>query len=154
MTNHEPQPRPNRPAARKMSPGRLSSRRGAVMVEFSLTFVLFFLVTVVAVMDFGRGIWAYNLVAHGARHGARFAMVGGANSSTPATAAAVEAVVRGHSFILDQTKLTVNTTWVDAGKSRGTEVDVHVAYDFVPALGIFQPGTVKVGSRSRKVITN
>ena len=154
MTDYEQQPRPIRPAARKTPPGRLSSRRGAVMVEFSLTWVLFFLITVVAVMDFGRAIWSYNIVAHGARHGARFAMVGGANSNTPATAAAVEAVVRKQSFILDQTKLTVNTTWVDAGKSRGSEVDVQVLYDFVPALGIFQPGTVKVGSRSRKVITN
>ncbi|HUG82459.1 MAG TPA: TadE family protein [Bryobacterales bacterium] len=154
MPNFEKQPRPARAAARPLSlRDRLRGRRGATMVEFALSWVLFFVITVVGVMDFGRAIWAYNLVAHGARHGARFAMVRGAGSNTPATASTIEASVRAQSFMLDQSKLTVTTTWLDAAK-RGTEVEVRVLYSFVPALGIFQPGAVSLGSRSRKTIAN
>ena len=127
------------------------SRRGATIVEFALSATLFLLLTMVAVMDLGRALWAYNLLAHSARAGARYAMVRGSKSPSAATAADVETYVRGQAFMLDQSNLSVTTTWTP-DQDPGSTVLVQLDYDFFPMFGAFLPA-VDVGSRSSKVIT-
>ena len=122
------------------------------MVEFALSWTLFFMITVIGVMDFGRAFWAYNLSAHASRAATRYAMVRGSNHPTPATAASIESYARSQAVMLDQSNVSVTTTWLPDNNS-GSIVQVRVTYDFVPVLGVFQPATMKVGSRSRKVIT-
>ena len=135
-----------------MRRSRAGSRRGAIMVEFALAWTLFFVMTIVGVMDFGRFVWAYNLTSHAARAGARYAMVRGSKHPTPATASDVESRVKRDTFILDDGMLTIATTW-DPDNSPGSVVQVRVSYQFVPVLGVLQPGAVNMGSTSRKVIT-
>ena len=127
------------------------SRRGATIVEFALCWMLFVLLTMVGVMDLGRGLWAYNVLAHSARAGARYAMVRGSKSPSAATAADVETYVRGQALMLDQSNLTVTTTWTP-DQDPGSTVLVQLDYHFLPLFGAFLP-TVDVGSRSSKVIT-
>ncbi len=131
---------------------RTGSRRGAAMVEFALSWTLFFVMTIVGVMDFGRFIWAYNLVAHAARVGTRYAMVRGSKHPTPATAPTVESRVQKDMLILDDSRVIIATTW-EPDNSPGSVVQVRVSYQFVPVLGVFQPASVNVASTSRKVIT-
>jgi len=45
-------------------------QRGQTMVEFALLLPLLMLI-IIGMMDLGRAIWSYNLVAHAAREGAR-----------------------------------------------------------------------------------
>ena len=142
----------HRSRPRAMRRSRAGSRRGAAMVEFALASTLFFVMTIVGVMDFGRFVWAYNLTSHAARAGTRYAMVRGSKHPTPATALDVENRVKQDTFILDDSMLTIATTW-DPGNSPGSVVKVRVSYQFVPVLGVFQPAAVNVGSTSRKVIT-
>ena len=125
---------------------------GQALVEFALTWTVFLIVTVVGVMDFGRAIWAYNLVSHAARASARYAMVHGSESLTPASAADIEAVARKQMFFLDQSSLSVTTQWL-ANNNPGSDVEIRVVYTFTPLLGIFQAGAFQVGSKSKKVIT-
>jgi Flp pilus assembly protein TadG len=51
-----------------------SGRRGQALAEFAITFPIFILL-VVAAVDIGRGVFAYNSITNGAREGARLAIV-------------------------------------------------------------------------------
>ena len=136
-----------------LAPRKVRCQKGATLVEFALTFTIFFLVTIVGVMDFGRGIWAYNLVSHAARAGVRYAMVHGSQSANPATAAEIEAIARKQAFFLEQSNLTVTTTWEDPSQDAGSDVEVRVLFRFTPLLGVFEAGTFHLGSKSKNVIT-
>ncbi len=88
--------------------------RGQTMVEFAVA-ASFFFVMLIGIIDFGRALFTYDLVANAARVGTRWAMVRGsacAVSGCPATAASVQTYVRSVSFAgADSTQLTVTTTW-------------------------------------------
>lgn len=49
-----------------------SSERGATLVEFAIALTVF-LVSMFAVIEFGRALWAHNALADAARRGARYA---------------------------------------------------------------------------------
>lgn len=127
-------------------------RRGAVIVEFALTFIIFLLL-VFFLLDFSRAIWMYTTLAHATRQGARFAMAHG--SLHPTTAAEVEAVVAANAVGLDSNLITVTTTWVPSNQ-RGGVVSVHVAYPFTFAAAgaILGSTTMELRSRSQMVIAN
>jgi hypothetical protein len=57
-----------------MSTTRRSRGRGQALAEFALIFPLFILM-IVAAIDVGRGVFAYNSITNGAREGARLAIV-------------------------------------------------------------------------------
>lgn len=50
------------------------ARAGQAMVEFAIAGLLFFLI-LFGVLDMGRAIFQYNLISHGAREGARLAVI-------------------------------------------------------------------------------
>jgi hypothetical protein len=54
--------------------GARRGSRGQGLVEFALVFPVFILL-VVAAIDVGKGVFAYNSITNGAREGARFAIV-------------------------------------------------------------------------------
>ena len=60
---------------------RSRANRGQALVEFALIVPLF-LTLLVAVVDFGRVVWANDTLANAAREGARFAIVHGGSKST------------------------------------------------------------------------
>jgi Flp pilus assembly protein TadG len=49
-------------------------RRGATLVEFALSFLLF-VVMLVGLVEASRMVWAYTTLANAARRGARFVLV-------------------------------------------------------------------------------
>ena len=55
---------------------RDTRQRGATIVEFSLVFLLF-VVILVALMEFGRAMWTYAMIAHATRQAGRYCMVHG-----------------------------------------------------------------------------
>ncbi len=134
-------------------------RRGATLVEFALTWTIFFFVTVVGIMDFGRGIWAYNALAHVAHEATRFAVVRGADSITPATKTDIEnyAKTRAPFLGLD---LTVTTNYFDtAGNSTtlnkaGNVVEIRIQYNFQSVMALLIPKQIGLTASSRMVISN
>ena len=114
---------------------RRRRQRGEALLEFALTWTLFLMITVVGIMDFGRAIWSYNLLAHGAREGVRYAIVHGSRSDAPATAADIQAFVRSRTAFLDPTSVEVNVTWTPEGdNSPGSVVTVQARHTFQPLM--------------------
>ena len=138
---------------------RKKRRRGAVIVEFTLVFMLF-LVVVVTLMEFGRAMWTYATLAHATRQVARFCMVRG--SENPATASDLQAVVdrQCSSSGLDSSKVVVTTTWNDdptpASISRGDFVQVQLTYPFrfVTAPLLLADNSLQLSSTCRMVVAN
>ena len=106
---------------------RGNRRRGAVLVEFSLSFLLF-IVMLVGLVEASRLIWTYTTLAHAARRGARFVMVH--NGRNPATNDQVAAVVREYTIGLDSNEVTVTPSYDSASKSGGSTATVAVSYPF------------------------
>jgi len=67
--------------ARKPTPRGTSRQRGVVTVEFALIAIVFFAL-LIAIMEFGRILFAFNSAAEATRFGARIAVVCDPNSTT------------------------------------------------------------------------
>ena len=126
--------------------------RGSVLVEFVLSFLLFFLVTLVGIMDLGQGIWAHNVLAHASHEAARFAIVRGADSLSPATESDIRDFVRSRTTFLDSSSVNVSVTWTP-DTSPGSTVEIQASYTFEPLIATFLPD-IPLSSTAQMVITN
>ena len=127
--------------------------RGNVFVEFVLCFLLFFLVTLVGVMDLGRAIWAHNVLAHASHEAVRYAIVRGADSLSPATASDITAYLHSRLPFLGSDSVTVSVTWDPTDKSPGSTVEIQATYTFEPLIGTFVP-SIPLSSTAQMVVTN
>lgn len=84
---------------------------GQGLVEFALVLPIMMLI-LMSILDFGRAIYAYSVVANCAREGARFAITGPANPDDIIT------VVQNAAMGLDSAQLTVNVTYPGADLIR------------------------------------
>lgn len=123
----------------KIKLDRRKRQRGSALVEAGLTLVVF-LTTIFGLMDFGRMVWAYNLVSHAAREGTRYAMVHGKSSSSPATAADIKNVVTQQAVGLDPNSMQVNVSWIPDNKP-GSAVKVALKYTFSSMTNFVGSGT-------------
>jgi len=100
--------------------------RGQSAVEFALlvTVLLLFLM---AILDLGRGLYAYTAITAAAQEGVRYALI------HPGDGAGVDAVVRSHAIGLDPARMTSALF-----EPQPDIVSVTVTYDFVlitPLIG-------------------
>ena len=133
----------------RISSDRRKRQRGSALVESALTLVVFMMV-IFGLMEFGRMVWAYNLVSHAAREGTRYAMVHGRNSSHPATADGIRSVVKGQAVGLDPASLLVNVSWIPDNKP-GSAVKVALRYTLSSMTNLAGSGTL--GSTSQVIIS-
>lgn len=131
-----------------MTTRRRMRERGSVMIETALS-LLVFLMILFGIMDYGRALFAYNFVSFAAGQGARYAMVRGSSSSTPATATTVQDYVRNQAVALDKNAITVATTWAPDNKP-GSTVQVAVTYSFQPVVP-FLPSSAMVFKNTTKM---
>ena len=127
--------------------------RGSVLLEFIFSFMFFFLVTTVGVMDLGRAIWVYNTMAHATHEGARYAIVRGADSLSPASETDIRDYVRSQAAFLQADSVTVAVTW-ESDKSPGTTVQIQTTHNFEPLLTSFLVSSIPISSSAKMVITN
>ena len=126
--------------------------RAQAMVEFALV-VLITLTLVFLIIQSALPLYAYSFVSYGARSGARYAMVHGSSSSSPATSASVQSYVQGLSYPLDTGSLTVTTTW-NPNKSPGSTVTVVVSYVFRPLGPFLGSSNITMSSTAQALISN
>jgi Flp pilus assembly protein TadG len=137
-----------------------AGERGQAVAEFAVA-ATFFFAMIFGVIDFGRALFTYDLVANAARSGTRWAMVRGSAcmvAGCPATAASVQAYVRSaFATGIDETKLTVTTTWSKglgcydtSFHGPGCIVNVQVRYPFT---FIYNFPPVAMSSSSQMVIS-
>lgn len=132
---------------RLSGPGSLRQERGSTLVEYAMILSLFLLLTM-GVLEFGRAVWAYNSLSHGAREGSRYAIVRGADSGRAATVEDVQDFVRNRLPSLAPVEVT--TSW-DPDNQAGSVVQVQVQYAFNPIVPLLPP--ITLSSTSRMVIS-
>lgn len=133
----------------KANQRRGKRERGSALVESGLTFMVFMMV-IFGLMDFGRMVWADNLLSHATREATRYAMVHGSHSISPATADNIKSVVTSQAVGLDPSKISVDVSWTPDNKP-GSSVKVAAQYTFTPMTGFV--GSGKFGSVSQVIIS-
>jgi Flp pilus assembly protein TadG len=129
---------------------------GQAIVEFALT-ALIFLTLLVFALDGSRIFWNYLTVTEAARVGARYAIVHGALSTSPAGPGNDTALinhVKSKAAGLDPARMTVTPTW-PGGNGVGRSVTVSVTYPVQPITRLFwSDRTFTLSAQSTMVIQN
>jgi len=125
-------------------------RRGSTLVESSVVAAVF-LILLAGIMEFGRLGFAYNAVSFAAQRAARYAAVRGSGSGHAASTSDVATVAKSYTAALDNTKVTVTTTWNPDNRPGGT-VEVTVSYGFVSVLTPIAATSLTVQTTSRHII--
>jgi Flp pilus assembly protein TadG len=102
---------------------RKKRQRGAAALEFGLSFILFISV-VYAIMEFGRVVASYDILAGATREGSRYAT----------------------------SSLTVSTTWTPT-KGPGSQVKVQASYAMSPFTGWIFANDITLKSSSAMIIS-
>jgi Flp pilus assembly protein TadG len=136
--------------------------RGSALVEFAIASTVA-LTMIFGIIDFGRGLYTYHLVANAARAGSRYAIVHGSACTVtgcPATSDQIQTYVRGLAPGVDPNSLAVATTWPGGAdclgattNGPGCTVTVTVTYPFrfiVPLLPRF---AMNMSSASTMIIS-
>ena len=138
--------------AKQTETKRNQIQKGAVIVEFTLSFLLFIAMSI-GLFEMARAMWVWTTLSHAARQGARFAMVHGNNS--PVTDSTIEQAVKDQAIGLVKNDITVTVTWEDAAdKDPGDFVEVRAMYPFgfVTGSAIISNASIQLGSTSRMTI--
>src|SRR5690242_2257683 len=109
---------------------RKHTQRGAAALEFGLAFLVFFFV-MYAIMEFGRIVASYNILAGATREASRYASVHGSASGSAASSSDIETMVRKWAVGLTSSSVSVTTTW-SASKAPGSTVLVKATYTATP----------------------
>lgn len=144
-------------------PASRSTRRGAVIVEFALTFMLFFVI-VLALMDMGRCIWTYTTLSHAARQTARFAQISGTITGTT-TLTKLKEVADRWAHGLNPADLTLTAVWnpedatpklnpANAEREDIVEINLRYNFRFISSPIVLQASTLTMGSTSRMIVSN
>jgi Flp pilus assembly protein TadG len=128
------------------------TQAGQSMVEFALILVIA-LTLIFGIMQASLALYAFSFVSYGARCGARYAMVHGSKSSSPATASTVQTYVQSLAFPLDTSSMTVTTTW-NPNNAPGSTVTVGVSYVFRPLAPLLGTTNLTMSSTAQAVISN
>ena len=114
------------------------NERGASLVEFSIAATVF-LMTMFAVVEFGRAVWTHNALADAARRGARYAVL-----NPEANAANVKNVVvygdpaGGTTPVVENLATTnINVNYTNFGLDKGTVQVTITEYKFNFSIPVF-----------------
>jgi Flp pilus assembly protein TadG len=126
-------------------------RRGAAMVEFSLSFLLFFTM-IIGIAEGALMVWSYTTLNNAVREGGRYAMTH--NFRNPVSDEAIENVVKSHAPGLDGDEMEVSVEWADSDKAGGTQVTIAAAYplSFFASDFIFPNKSIDLTATSKTIL--
>jgi Flp pilus assembly protein TadG len=130
---------------------RKSRQRGTAAVEFGLAFLVF-LGTMYAIMEFGRIVASYNILAGATREATRYASVHGSSSGAAASTSDVQDIVRHWAVGLKTSSVVVTTTW-NPGNGPGSTVKVQSSYTVAPFTGLILKNSLTLKSSSQMIIS-
>jgi Flp pilus assembly protein TadG len=138
---------------KSVSNKRAATQKGSYMVEYSFVIITFVFV-LFGIMEFGRIVSAYNILAGATREGTRYAIVHGSKSSSVATATDIEAEVKRWCLGMDSSSVVVTTTWPNGNSNApGQPVKVQSSYTIVPFVR-FVGASITLTANSQMVISN
>ena len=127
-------------------------RRGQAAIELAIV-ALPALILLFAITQLGIAVYTWNSIDYATRCAARYAMVHGANSVSPATSNSVQSYVDGLVVGLDPSALSVTTTWTP-DNNPGSSVKIQVQYNFNPVAPFVSSLTLPLSSTAVTTITN
>ena len=131
----------------------LADSRGQSLVEFSLSALMLVLV-MFGIFEMSRMLLVYTTVSNAARAGARYAIVHGAHSNSPATSASITTVVKNYLSAAPVNTSIATITASGYGGLPGTTVIVNVTYPYDPWVGFYTHlFSINISSTTRGVIT-
>ena len=153
----------NRYAARTLAGALVRDQHGSMLLEFSLSVWLLFLVTFL-IFEFCMTIYTCSVLGNAAREGVRYAIVHGTDSSScsgPSSGCSdssggnIQAVVNSYASISfhDLTHMTVTPSWPDGASTPSSRVLVTISYPYVPYLSLpgFSAPSMNVTAEGRIV---
>ena len=120
------------------------------MVEGALV-MLVFLGMIFGLLEFGRMVWSFGAISHGAREATRYAMVRGSSSGNTVTVSQIQGIVTSRSPGLDPSHTTTSVTFTP-DQSAGSTVKVVVTYAFYPLAPYIPVGPINMKSTSQMTI--
>jgi Flp pilus assembly protein TadG len=136
-----------------ISKKRLAKQRGSYIVEYAFV-IMTFLFVLFGIVEFGRIVAAYNILAGATREGTRYAIVHGSKGSPVATTDLIQDQVRNWCIGLDSSSVTVTTTWPDSNsKAAGKRVNVRSTYTIIPFVR-FVGSSLTLTANSEMYISN
>ena len=112
-----------------------TDERGQALVEFVLV-TGFLLLVILGVLDLGRGVYSYGVVASAAREGARYGI------TDPTNSAAIQTQAKAATSGLEQTRIAVISV-CSPGCYVGSSLTVTVTYGFQPVSAFFTNLTLR-----------
>lgn len=135
---------------------RRRRERGSAMLEVALSLSAFLLLTL-GVMEFAMAVYAYNFCSYASGEASRWASVRGAQYVAAGNAAVTDNDVTN--FVLSQGvgfnrgQLTVTTSWTP-DTNPGSVVQVRVAYQVLPLVGLTLGPGLQVANTSQRMIVH
>ncbi len=128
-----------------------ADRRGALAIEFGFALPVLILITA-GLFDVSLLLWSSSTIKNAAAEGARFAVVNGAQSPSPASAADIETFIRTQAVGVPATALNVDVTWQPNNQS-GSRVTVALAYTHNFLIGgLIGLDPVAINKTSRMIV--
>jgi Flp pilus assembly protein TadG len=137
---------------RRRSIHSITWRRGATSVEFAML-AMPCLLLLFGIINFSAALYSYDFVCYSAQQAARYAIVNGASSPNPATAADIQTYVDGLVVgALNPNYLTVTTTW-NPNNKPGSVVTVQVSYNYHPLTSFVESVNISLTRTAAMVIS-
>ena len=130
---------------------RLRGERGETLIEFAYASLIFFAM-VFGALEFGIGVWNYNLVSNLAQEGARYAAVHGKNSGSAVGNTEVQNYVNARASGLLTGVVATTPLGAPNTKVPGTIVDVTVAYNISVGGGLLPFWNIPIQSSAQMVV--
>lgn len=128
-----------------------ADRRGALAIEFGFALPVLILLTF-GLIDVSRLLWSSSTIENAAAEGARYAIVNGAQSPSPASADDIANFTRAQAVGVPSTALNVNVTW-DPNNQSGSRVIVALAYTHNFLIGgLIGLDPVSINKTSRMIV--
>jgi Flp pilus assembly protein TadG len=129
--------------------GIVRDSRGQTLVEFAFASFVFF-ATIFGMIEFGRGVWQYNMMSDLAQEGARWAAVRGATASTLGRVGNTEV----SAYVTSRSRfsgIVVTTTPSPVG-APGTPVSVQVSTTFQPLTRLIPSSAIPLSSTATMIV--
>jgi Flp pilus assembly protein TadG len=124
---------------------------GSEIVEFALASMLFF-GTIFGILEFGQGVWRYNMIANLAQEGARRASVCGSGRKMSSTECNIS------NYVISRAVLTICNTCVTTTPSdistlgAGSTVTVRVTHTFTPLTTLIPNAAVNISATAKMIV--
>ena len=112
---------------------------GQATTEFAIVAAVF-LTLLIGMIEFSAAMYAYDFVSYAASQTARYAMVRGSTSTSPATASELQTYATTLASGLNPANLSTTAAWTP-NNQPGSLVQVTVQYNFQFVGGLFPSAT-------------